>query len=158
MTIKTIRPLLFAAALLSFGAASAQEAASPADPHAGHSMAPMAADLPAGCTEALSKTETKTADEAMKGSMGGKLEPVQAANMAAMELMHGPMMKAAMIEDADLAFNCGMIAHHQGAIAMAKVELEHGKDAASRALAERVIAAQEKEIEAMSAWVAANAK
>jgi uncharacterized protein (DUF305 family) len=60
--------------------------------------------------------------------------------------------------NADVDFVRGMIAHHQGAIDMAKVELEHGKDPDIRKLAEGIISAQEGEIKMMEAWLAANAK
>lgn len=60
-------------------------------------------------------------------------------------------------EDADVAFACGMIAHHQGAIDMAEVLLEHGDDPQMRALAEEIIAAQGTEIERMTTWLAENA-
>nr|WP_314093459.1 DUF305 domain-containing protein [uncultured Shinella sp.] len=71
-------------------------------------------------------------------------------------------MHAAMEIDftgnADVDFVRGMIAHHQGAIDMAKVELEHGKNADIRKLAEDVITAQEGEIAMMKEWLAKNAK
>lgn len=58
--------------------------------------------------------------------------------------------------DADIDFIRGMIAHHQGAIDMARVVIEHGTDPEVKKLAEEIIAAQEAEIKWMQDWLAKN--
>ena len=51
-----------------------------------------------------------------------------------------------------------MIAHHMGAIAMAKAETANGKDEAMKKMAEKMIKDQESEVKKMSAWVEKHAK
>ena len=60
--------------------------------------------------------------------------------------------------DVDVDFVKGMIPHHQGAIDMAKIVLQYGKDVEIRKLAEGVVTAQEGEITFMKDWLARNAK
>ena len=62
-------------------------------------------------------------------------------------------MNAAMTGDADTDFAVMMIAHHRGAITMAKVQLEYGKDPELRELSEAIVAAQESEIALMTVWL-----
>jgi uncharacterized protein (DUF305 family) len=74
---------------------------------------------------------------------------------------HEKMSKAMAISytnNTDLDFVRGMIPHHKGAIDMAKVQLAHGKDPALRAMAEKVIADQQKEIAEMQDWLKKNSK
>ena len=76
---------------------------------------------------------------------------------SANDRMHGDMA-ITFSGNADVDFIKGMMPHHQGAIDMAKIELEHGKDPKVRKLAREIIKAQNTEIAFMKAWLAKNAK
>jgi len=85
------------------------------------------------------------------------LQDHQKHAMEGMMRMDRDMMQGMMQTDADVAFVCGMIAHHQGAIAMSETELAYGDDAWARELARKVIDAQTQEIFEMKEWLEKNA-
>lgn len=71
---------------------------------------------------------------------------------AANARMHAGM-DIAYTGDADVDFVKGMIAHHRGAVDMARIVLEHGKDPEIKKLANDIIKAQESEISMMQDWL-----
>ena len=88
-----------------------------------------------------------------KGDQGEASKAYAKANLA----MHSGM-DIEYTGNPDVDFAKGMIPHHQGAIDMAKIVLQYGKDAEIRKLAEGVVTAQEGEITFMKDWLARNAK
>lgn len=73
--------------------------------------------------------------------------------MAAMDKMMVSMKDMKTTDNADADFLIMMIPHHQSAIDMAEVELEHGSDAATREMAQQIIDAQQAEIAEMIAML-----
>src|SRR5256885_7080247 len=68
---------------------------------------------------------------------------------AGMRRMMHDMHTAGYSENPDADFLAMMIAHHQGAVEMARLELVHGRDPATRRLAEDIIGSQTVEIDGM---------
>jgi uncharacterized protein (DUF305 family) len=68
--------------------------------------------------------------------------------------MHSALVVVPPSGNADHDFVANMIPHHQGAIDMATVELQYGRDDETRRLAERIIATQQQEIAEMNTWLA----
>ena len=79
--------------------------------------------------------------------------PHTQAYLAMMNKMGDEMSKAGNLADADTAFAKGMIPHHIGAVEMAKVQLEYGKDETMRKLAQAIIDGQQAEIDLMNGWL-----
>lgn len=90
--------------------------------------------------------ETHSTSHQHEMATGGTIE-------GAMAKMHHAMGDMKPTGNVDVDFVKGMIPHHQGAIDMAKIELEKGKDPAIRKMAKEIIKAQEKEIADMRKWL-----
>ena len=90
----------------------------------------------------------------MGGSeMAAPADDAHKALMAGMAGMEKAMQQGMAAKDIDVAFVCGMIPHHQGAIEMAKAELQFGDDPWAKQMAQNVIDAQTKEIAEMKDWL-----
>jgi uncharacterized protein (DUF305 family) len=85
-------------------------------------------------TTGAASDATKGYDTAMAAMMKGMMQPFTGK--------------------ADLDFVSGMVPHHQGAVDMANVVLQFGKDAEIKKLAEGVVKAQVGEIALMKEWLA----
>ena len=66
--------------------------------------------------------------------------------------MHRDMM-IVYSGDTDSDFVRGMLAHHQGAVDMAKVELQYGSDPDIKKLAQDIVDSQTREIAMMNEWI-----
>ena len=88
--------------------------------------------------------------------MGMVKQKAMSASSQALEKVNETMHKNMMVKmtgNADVDFVKSMLAHHQGAVDMAKVELKYGKEPEAKKLAENIIAEQEKEIKQMQDWL-----
>lgn len=134
------------AALLALGGTAGLAQTQGHGDHGGHNAAPED-------THGHDGGESGHGAHGAHGATPDDLPASTRAYMEANERMHGAM-DIAFTGDADVDFARGMIPHHEGAIAMAEVVLEHGQDPALRALAEEIIATQQAEIDFLRAWLA----
>jgi uncharacterized protein (DUF305 family) len=97
------------------------------------------------------------AEDSMGMGMNSAGSPADRAFAASMQAMM-KNMRTKPTGDPDKDFVLMMMPHHQGAIDMAKVELQYGSDPEMKRLATDIVAAQEKEIAQMKEWLAAHGK
>jgi uncharacterized protein (DUF305 family) len=110
-------------------------------------MATTAVDVPEACKPMMQHDMGS-----MKMDMTGMDQAHQDLAMG-MDDTNAQMMQGMMAEDIDVAFVCAMIPHHQAAINMANAELKHGDSEWAKQMAQKVIDAQQKEIEDMLNWL-----
>ena len=96
----------------------------------------------------LSTSRAQTAHEHGSSTNGIEAGSFTALMMQAMQRMHKDMT-IAPTGDPDRDFAAMMIPHHQGAVDMAKLELQFGKNPVLRRLAQGIIVEQLQEIELM---------
>lgn len=140
------------AALLSAGA-MAQTSTAPQPSSGSAAASPPAFDLPEGCRASAGPTPVSA--DSMRDMQGatGSMDEAHRGLMQAMMRMNPAMMQGMMAKDPDVAFVCGMIAHHLGAVEMAKVEIKYGKDAEAKRTAEKTMKEQEQEVAELTKWV-----
>ena len=111
-------------------------------------------DKSADTTVTTTETTTASADSAATGDMAGmdhsKMVGGSTASgsplLAAMNEMMDEMNALKPRGNTDHDFAHMMLAHHQGAVAMADIELRDGKDATMKQMAGKIKADQQKEI------------
>ncbi len=124
---------LIAAAALLLGGIGLAHAQSTQEPTPVHRMPGMLMAPPAVPDQGGDSASTKGYRDAMQKMMTGMDIPYSG--------------------DADRDFVTGMLPHHQGAIDMAKIELQYGHDPAMKKIARDIIASQSREQAQFRRWL-----
>lgn len=99
---------------------------------------------------------TQTSEIARMARLKGHLPVGDAKSTLGLSMgmmgMSADMSKLEAAKPFDRAFIDDMVPHHQGAVTMAKTELAKGTNPVARALAQRIVDAQQKEIGEMNGW------
>jgi len=114
--------------------------------HQGHGAGPQG-------TMPMGQMDMNSLQQMMQSMMPAPNDPqstkdFKAADMAMMKSMHAPYSG-----NPDVDFRRKMIPHHQGAIDMAKVALQHAKEPETKRMAQKIIDDQQKEIAEMQDWL-----
>jgi len=119
---------------------------------AGLAIALAMLSLPAHAQSSAPTASSMAHMHAPTGEAASDTPAVKAFKAADQHMME--QMSAGYTGDTDQDFVTHMLPHHEGAVAMAKIQLKYGKDPALKQLAREIINAQDKEIEFMKAWQA----
>ena len=136
--------------ILAAGVANAAVAQAPHQGHGTHGSAPAQAMMPMG------QMDMGSMQKMMQGMMPSPNDPQSTKDFKAadMRMMHD--MNTPYSGNPDVDFRRKMIPHHQGAIDMAKVALQHARDPETKNMAQKIIDDQQKEITEMQAWLKKN--
>lgn len=112
---------------------------------------------PAENTETMAEggTETAATSEMSGGMAGEKMSGPQTPFSPSEDKMHRGMMQAAGA-DIQETYALKMIEHHRGAVEMSEVVLRENPDPRLRAMAEKTITDQRREMTELQEWVTAN--
>jgi uncharacterized protein (DUF305 family) len=111
--------------------------------------------LSVASASAQSSPSTSPASQAMPMAMAPAAPGPESASTQAFKAANDKMMQGMNIPmsgNPDQDFVAGMIPHHQGAVAMARTELQYGTNPEMLRLARQIVASQDSEIARMKAW------
>jgi len=104
-------------------------------------------------TAATGEANMAAPSEMSAGMPGEKMSGPTTPFTPSEDKMHRDMMQATGA-DAQETYARKMIAHHRGAVEMSQVVLQENPDAELRAMAEKTIADQTREISMLEQWIA----